>query len=283
MQNEKKNLYEVLNWYREMGIDDVITDNLIDEIKPKKSLKNKAIAKVSSANPAKQVTTSTLRAEVKPILNINFGLESPHKAIEEARGLVSRIATLEDLRNIVQNFEGCALKKTATNTVFGEGAVDAQVMLIGEAPGATEDMEGKPFCGDSGKLLDKMLSCIGLIRQKNFYITNTVFWRPPGNRQPTQQEIEICRPFVEKHIALVKPQLIILIGSTAATSLLGNHVQITKIRKEYYNYINPYLEKEIPITAIFHPAYLLRQPLQKKTMWYDLLHLEEYIKLNKLI
>jgi DNA polymerase len=274
---EKSNLYELLNWYREMGVDTVVGDNLKEEIKPKKALKRKATTVVTKKETSPENPIKTIQK------NINFGLESPFKAASEARALADKAQTLDELREIVKNFEGCQLKKTATNTVFGEGVPNANIMFVGEAPGATEDAEGRPFCGDSGKLLDKMLSSIGLSRKENFYITNTVFWRPPGNRQPTQQEIEICRPFVEKHIALVAPKLIVLVGSTAATSLIGPHIQITKIRKEYYQYTNPYLNQEIPVTALFHPAYLLRQPLQKKTMWYDLLHLQDYINEQKLL
>ncbi|MCC2646853.1 MAG: uracil-DNA glycosylase [Rickettsiaceae bacterium] len=274
---EKSNLFELLNWYREMGVDTIVGNDLKEEIKPKKALKRKAATTATKKETSPENPIKTIQK------NINFGLESPFKAASDARILADKAQTLDELREIVKKFEGCHLKKTATNTVFGEGVPNANIMFVGEAPGATEDAEGRPFCGDSGKLLDKMLASIGLSRQENFYITNTVFWRPPGNRQPTQQEIEICRPFVEKHIALVAPKLIVLVGSTAATSLIGPHIQITKIRKEYYQYTNPYLNLEIPVTALFHPAYLLRQPLQKKTMWYDLLHLQDYINEHKLI
>ncbi len=187
---------------------------------------------------------------------------------------------LSSLRQAVQNFNGCALKATATNTVFGDGIETAKIMLIGEAPGATEDAQGIPFCGESGKLLDNMISSIGLSREKNVYITNTIFWRPPANRAPTDQEIELCRPFVEQHIALIKPELLILVGSTAVTSLLGKQLQISKIRQEYYQYTNKYLDKAITTTAVFHPAYLMRQPGQKKTMWYDLLKIKSFIEKN---
>jgi DNA polymerase len=188
--------------------------------------------------------------------------------------------TLASLRSAVMNFDGCALKATATNTVFGDGIETAKIMLIGEAPGATEDAQGIPFCGESGKLLDNMILSIGLSRTKNVYITNTIFWRPPGNRAPTDQEIEACRPFVEKHIALIKPELLILVGSTAVTSLIGKHLQISKIRQEYYQYTNKYLDKAIKTTAVFHPAYLMRQPSQKKAMWYDLLRIKDFIEKN---
>lgn len=191
--------------------------------------------------------------------------------------IVDNVDNLDLLREKLSNFDGCNLKFGANNLVFSDGVADSDIMLIGEAPGAKEDEQGIPFCGDSGKLLDKMLASIGVSREKNCYITNTVFWRPPANRAPTQEEIEICRPFVEKHIALVNPKMLILVGSTAVTSLLGNHLKISKIRQEYYNYTNKYLSGPITTTALFHPAYLLRQPMQKKTTWYDLLKIQDFI------
>jgi uracil-DNA glycosylase family 4 len=193
-----------------------------------------------------------------------------------SRVLADKVNSLDELRRVVETFDGCDLKKGAKNTVFSDGIADSKIMLIGEAPGATEDEQGIPFCGESGKLLDNMLRTIGLTRDKNFYITNTIFWRPPANRTPTIDEIEICRPFVEKHIALIKPKLLILVGSTAVSSLLGANLQISKIRQEYYQYQNQYLDNPITTTALFHPAYLLRQPMQKKTTWYDLLRIKDY-------
>ncbi len=199
-----------------------------------------------------------------------------------SREIVDKVQTLEELHAALMNFSGCALKLGAINTVFADGNKNSEIMLIGEAPGATEDEQGIPFCGESGKLLCNMLKTIGLEREKNFYVTNTVFWRPPANRAPTQEEIEICKPFIEKHIALIKPKLLILVGGTAVSSLLGNHLQISKIRQEYYQYTNCYLEKPISTSAIFHPAYLMRQPSQKKASWYDLLKIKEYITANAL-
>ncbi len=196
----------------------------------------------------------------------------------EARKLADSAGSLTDLRKAIENFDGCDLKKFATKTVFADGVTDAKILLVGEAPGATEDKQGIPFCGESGRLLDKMLASIGLCRTKNVYITNTIFWRPPANRRPTNEEMEICKPFVEKHIALIKPKLIILVGGTATTSLLGKNEGISYIRRNNYSYTNQYLSEPIHTTAIFHPAYLLRQPMQKKTTWYDLLKIQQFIK-----
>ena len=194
---------------------------------------------------------------------------------------LSDINSLTQLKTLVSNFDGCELKKNATNTVFCDGNPSSKIMLIGEAPGQTEDMEGIPFCGRSGKLLDKMLLSIGLDRTK-VYITNTVFWRPPGNRKPTQEETDLCKPFVEYHIKLVDPKLIILVGGTAASSVLGVDTGISRLRGKIYQYKNQYINRHIDATAIFHPAYLLRQPGQKKVAWQDLQFIKEYIDANNI-
>jgi uracil-DNA glycosylase family 4 len=189
--------------------------------------------------------------------------------------------SLVALRALVESFNGCDLKKSAINTVFSDGNPEADIMFIGEAPGASEDEQGIPFCGQSGKLLDNIIAAIGLTREKNAYITNTVFWRPPANRKPTPEEIAICRPFVKKHIALIAPKLIIMVGSTAVESLLEINQPITKLRGEYFEYTNEYMNgRTVRTTVIFHPSYLLRQPSHKKTMWFDLLKIKHDCMIN---
>ncbi len=194
-------------------------------------------------------------------------------AIEEARRLADAAGSLAELEQAVRSFEGCALKQTARHTVFADGDPASRVMLVGEAPGADEDAQGIPFCGVSGRLLDTMLGCIGLTRAEGFYITNTLFWRPPGNRTPTPEELEICRPFVEKHVALVAPRVLVLVGGTAAKAMLGETRGITRLRGQEFSYANQYLNKSIHSRVVFHPSYLLRQPLHKRLMWEDLLNL----------
>lgn len=199
------------------------------------------------------------------------------KKIEETHTTsdLDNCKNLDELRALVESFDGCELKKAAINTVFCHGNPDADIIFIGEAPGANEDEQGIPFCGQSGKLLDNIIAAIGLTREKNAYITNTVFWRPPANRKPTPEEIAICRPFVKKHIALMKPKLIVMVGSTAVESLLEINSPITKLRGQYFDYTNEYMAgKSIRATAIFHPSYLLRQPAHKKTMWFDILKIK---------
>ena len=237
---------EILKWYQQMGVDEVILDQpgqFTRALKPKK-------------------------------IAINIHSDVSDLSIK-ARIIANNCHTLEELRQALENFEGLSIKKTATNTVFADGNPKADVMAIGEAPGANEDEEGIPFCGVSGKLLDQVLASIELSRAKNLYITNSIFWRPPGNRKPSAEENAVCLPFVEKHIALIKPKLILLVGSTSASALLNSTETISRLRSKFYQYQNCYLETAIPVAVIFHPSYLLRQPLQKKTVWFDLLKIKK--------
>lgn len=204
---------------------------------------------------------------------------SPSAAGNAARELANNCQTIAELEEAVRKFDGCAIKKTATRTVFADGNPQAQIMIIGEAPGAQEDIQGIPFCGASGKLLDKMLLAIGLDRN-SVYISNTIFWRPPGNRQPTPEEIATCRPFVEKHIALVAPKLLILSGGTATNALLKKDQSISRLRGKLYDYTNNYLNSPVKTALMYHPSYLLRQPLAKKQAWQDLLMVEKFLAVN---
>jgi DNA polymerase len=202
---------------------------------------------------------------------------SNNEWVKKAQELANACTTLEQLKEAVTNFDGLAIKKSATNCVFGEGNTKSKVMFIGEAPGENEDLEARPFCGVSGQLLDKMLKQIGLKRSENFYITNTIFWRPPGNRKPTPEELAICKPFVEKHIALINPKVIVLVGATATAGVLNSKDSISQLRKVISQYQNPVLKKNIPCFAIYHPSYLLRSPSQKKVGWEDLIKLKKYL------
>jgi DNA polymerase len=174
-------------------------------------------------------------------------------------------------------FEGCALKQTATNLVFADGNPDSGLMLIGEAPGADEDRLGLPFVGVSGRLLDRMLAAIGRDRTGT-YITNILPWRPPGNRQPTPAEMAMCLPFVQRHVELVRPRIIVLIGGTSAKTLLGTAEGIMRLRGRWFDYRSPGLARPIPALATFHPAYLLRSPAQKREAWRDFLALKKKIE-----
>ncbi|WP_146089990.1 uracil-DNA glycosylase, partial [Rhodoblastus sphagnicola] len=175
--------------------------------------------------------------------------------------------TLDELRDRLAAFNGCALKVSATQLVFADGAPDARVMLVGEGPGADEDRQGKPFVGRAGQLLDKMLAAIGLDRTK-VYIANVVPWRPPGNRTPTPQELALCLPFVRRQIELVAPDFLVLLGASAAQTLLGEKEGIMRLRGHWRDYACA--DKTIRALPMLHPAYLLRAPLAKAQAWRDL-------------
>lgn len=196
--------------------------------------------------------------------------------ILNAREAAKAAADLPALREALAAFDGCALKKTATNLVFADGNPQAEVMLIGEAPGADEDRQGKPFVGVSGQLLDRMMAAIGLDRT-TFYITNVCFWRPPGNRKPTEAELAAQLPFVTRHIELVRPKVLVLVGGSSAQGLLGLNDGITRLRGRWFDYASPNLPAPIPTLPIFHPAYLLRQPGLKREAWRDLVKLQAKI------
>tara|TARA_B100000686_G_C16670577_1_gene906199 strand:+ start:453 stop:1163 length:711 start_codon:yes stop_codon:yes gene_type:complete len=191
----------------------------------------------------------------------------------------SKIEKLEQLKKKISDIKNCSLKINATNLVFGDGNINSKIMIIGEGPGAQEDIMGKPFVGRAGKLLDKMLGSINLDRQK-VYISNIVNYRPPENRRPTDKEIARYLPYIQKHIEIINPKILVLLGSTALNSLIGNEEVISKVRGKW-------IQKKIGviepwIIASFHPAFLMRQPQQKKLAWIDLKMIRDKIKLLKI-
>ena len=192
------------------------------------------------------------------------------EGIATARELAAAATTLDELKDAIARFEGLSLKATATNLVFADGNPGARLMLIGEAPGAEEDRRGLPFVGASGQLLDRMLAAIGHDRT-NCYITNIVNWRPPGNRKPSPAEMTLCLPFIERHIALINPALIVLLGDTAAKTLTNRTEGITRLRGKWFTWPKPDGAGTIPVLPTFHPAFLLRSPSQKREAWMDLL------------
>ena len=196
--------------------------------------------------------------------------------VDAARALAARAQTVAELRAAVEQFDGCALKATARNTVFSDGPEDAPVLIIGEAPGKDEDEQGKPFVGRSGQLLDRMLAQIGLSRKSNVLISNTIYWRPPGNRDPTDGELLACLPFAERLVALTQPKLLLLAGKSAAHAMLKRTDGVLKLRGRRLNYAR---EGHAPVNAMvmLHPAYLLRQPQQKRLAWTDLLLAEAWL------
>jgi len=198
--------------------------------------------------------------------------------VDNARGLAAAAKTVAELRAAVERFDGCALKATARNTVFSDGAEDAPVLIIGEAPGRDEDEQGKPFVGRSGQLLDRMLGTIGLSRQYNVLISNTIYWRPPGNRDPTQGETVACLPLLERLIELTQPKLLILAGKAAANSVLRREDGVMRLRGRRLQYAREGIPAPVNAMVMLHPAYLLRQPQQKRLAWNDLLLAEAWLQ-----
>ncbi len=197
----------------------------------------------------------------------------PPLVAQDAKALAAACRTVAELEQAVRLYEGCGLKKTATNTVFADGNPSARLMFVGEAPGGDEDRQGKPFVGLSGKLLDRMLQAIGHDRG-SVYITNILFWRPPGNRQPTPQEIQQCLPFVVRHIELVRPAMLVLLGGTSAKTILNQTEGIMRLRGRWFEYRSDESLPVIPALPTYHPAYLLRSPGQKREAWRDFLALK---------
>lgn len=265
---------EVLRWHLDAGADEALEDRPVDATAAKTAMP------VPETAPAR---FSASHVQPAPAENILLGASEARK---ESLRLAREAATLEDLRAAIAAFDGLPLKKTAINIVFSDGNPDAPVMLVGEAPGDDEDRIGKPFAGASGQLLDRILACIGIERAAvdpahSIYISNILNWRPPGNREPSPAEIEISLPFIEKHIALVKPRLLILAGGVPAKALLGSALNISRLRGQFHDYrpltAGLFDADPVPIPALatYHPSYLLRTPSKKRLVWQDMLLLQQ--------
>lgn len=259
----KINITELLSWYIDAGIDTICGDECCLKIDNKIETDKKNLSKSENVEQRPAVTNLS---------------HTTNDACKNARDLCLKATNLSELENMVNNFEGCTLKLTAKSTVFGHGPQDASIMIIGEAPGADEDRLGQPFVGKSGHLLDKMLNSIG-IKREDVYITNILPWRPPGNRTPTDGEIAVCLPFLKRQIDIIKPQIILLLGGSAANSILDNNEPISRLRGRWLEYTISSQEK-IPALATFHPAFLLRNGAQKAKAWLDFLKLFKKLKEN---
>jgi DNA polymerase len=259
----------LLEWQIAMGADEAIgevaPDRLAAPPPPAAALPAAAIAARRLAAP-----TAVAPAVVSPP---GAFAEALAEAAQSARLVAAGAETIEALGALVAAFDGCPLKRTATNTVFMDGNPAAPVMIIGEAPGADEDRIGRPFVGRSGQLLDRMLAAIGQDRT-GVQITNVIYWRPPGNRKPTSAEIAACLPFVLRHIALARPQVVVLAGGTAASALLPVSEGITRLRGRWFDLAVPGLDAPVPTLPMFHPSFLLRAPERKREAWRDLLALK---------
>jgi DNA polymerase len=274
-------LTALLDWYREMGADEAVGEAAIDwlargNLAPGQAFHPAGAAKAVAAQQARPVRAPTPRAPgpapARPAPAVaaprQFPATAPDVAVTAARSAAREAATLDELGARLAAFEGCGLKATAKNLCFYRGAPKARLMLIGEAPGRDEDLEGRPFVGRAGQLLDKMLAAIGL-GEAHVHITNIVYWRPPGNRTPTPQEAQVCRPFLERQVEIVAPEIVMLLGGAAAKHLLEVADGIMRIRGKWRDMeIGSARARTI---ATLHPAYLLRTPAAKRLAWRDLL------------
>ena len=253
---------QLLAFYLEAGVDCALTETPVNRLSDPDII----AARPSEAPPPSPVRTiPAAPAAIPPVRG--EAVVAPEAAITSAREAARTAPTLEALRALLENFDGCALKQTATRLVFADGNPQARVMFVGEAPGREEDIEGLPFVGRSGKLLDRMIAAIGLDRSKA-YIANVIPWRPPGNRTPTPQETQICLPFIQRQIELVNPDVLVTLGNPSTQTLLSTREGIMKTRGKWFDYDTG--TRVIRALATFHPAYLLRSPSYKRMAWQDL-------------
>ncbi len=280
---QAKDARELLAFYLDAGADALIgetpVDRMAEETAPPPA-KGRAISANDQMGGREQPTA--IRADPSPNRpplpgggNSRIPLAapaSPEAAVMAAREAARNAQTLDELRALLEAFEGCALRATATQLVFADGNPQSRVMFVGEAPGYDEDIVGRPFVGRSGKLLDLMMAAIGLDRT-SAYIANVVPWRPPGNRTPTPQETAICLPFIRRQIELANPDFVVCLGGPAMQTLLAIKEGITRARGRWYPYDTG--TREIRALTTFHPAFLLRSPLQKRFAWRDFLALKK--------
>ncbi len=253
----------LLDWYKAMGVDEVIGESEIDRFAATQAAK--AAAETASPPPAQEPPKAP--AARRP----GFASVAPDEAVMDARERAGNAKSLQELEEALSGFDGCPLRATAKNTCFKRGSDKARVMFIGEGPGRDEDIQGVPFVGRAGKLLDKMLAAISL-GEDDVYVTNIVYWRPPGNRTPTLQEVQACMPFLERQVELLDPDFLVLIGGPATQHLLATKDGIMRMRGKWRDCdIGGKTRQALPI---LHPAYLLRTPAAKRQAWRDLLTLK---------
>jgi uracil-DNA glycosylase len=255
---------ELLTFYLEAGVDCAVMDEPANRLSDDDAVVARdaapALARIAPTPlaPRVQVPVPAARGDVA---------QAPEVALQSAREAARTAPSLEVLRMLLEDFDGCALKSTATRLVFADGNPQARIMFVGEAPGREEDIEGLPFVGRSGKLLDRMMGAIGLDRT-TVYIANVIPWRPPGNRTPTPQETQICLPFIQRQIELVNPDVLVTLGNPSTQTLLGTRDGIMRTRGRWFDYDTG--SRKIRALATFHPAYLLRSPSYKRLAWQDL-------------
>jgi uracil-DNA glycosylase family 4 len=254
---------QLLAFYLEAGVDCALTDAPVNRLSDPETAPPPPGPEPRQTPPAR---TFMQNSAAVPAAHAEAAV-TPDVAIHSAREAARTAPSLEALRDLLEKFDGCALKSTATRLVFADGNPQARVMFVGEAPGREEDLEGLPFVGRSGKLLDRMIAAIGLDRT-SAYIANVIPWRPPGNRTPTPQETQICLPFIQRQIELVNPDVLVTLGNPSTQTLLSTREGIMKTRGKWFDYDTG--TRVIRAIATFHPAYLLRSPSYKRMSWQDL-------------
>ncbi len=254
------NSTELLQFYVDIGADEFIGTEPINRlVVPEK----KPLTNVSPIKPVPQQITPT---------------GGTIEALKEAETLAEKASSLDELKSALENFEGISLRRTASQMIFAEGVPTSKIMLIGDTPSANEDRAGRPFVGENGELLDKMLSAVGLNREKNIYLTYLINWYPPGNRLPTDAEISLCMPFIQKHIELAKPEIIICLGDIATKALMETKQSVTRLHGQWTEYKTENMEKPALAIPLFRPEYLINTPIQKIKAWECLLKIKTKIK-----
>jgi uracil-DNA glycosylase family 4 len=272
MSNERDSDLGRLLWLVDSGADEAIEDRPKDRLRPAEAPAEPRAEAPRPAGFAEPRAAATETAGGQAVLWQAEDTDPPagQSAVASARHLAAAARSIEELRAALTEFDGCALKATAMNLCLYDGNPAAKIMIIGEAPGAEEDRQGRPFVGAAGQLLDRMLAAIGLDRD-SVYITNLLFWRPPGNRNPTAAEVAACLPFLERQVELVDPSHLLLLGASSVRTLLARQECILKLRGRWLHYQHAGLARPIPAMPSLHPAYLLRQPAQKRLAWRDFL------------
>lgn len=261
-------LESLLSFWTACGVDTLVGDTPLDRT----VVLARPAAAAPSPTPAPRVNIARAPAAPAPVAASESG-GADSDALAEARRAAAAAADLAALKEAIAAFDGCPLKAGARQAVFSRGRPDAPLMIIGEAPGGDEDLQGAPFVGRAGQLLDRMLAAAGLADRA--FITNTVFWRPPGNRTPVPAEQALCAPFLERAIALVRPKVLLLVGGASAKAMLKRSEGILSLRGRWFEWRGEDPDLEIPALPTLHPAFLLRQPAAKRKSWEDLLILAE--------
>ena len=267
-------LHAALQWHIDAGCDECVADEPIDRFEVSAIMAAASASQAPvKASPAQQTAMPDRAGHNPPGVSkgakVNPVDVDNNRQLRTAVELAAAASSIEELKSALAGFDGCLLKKTATNLVLCDGPADARLMLIGEAPGADEDRQGVPFVGPSGQMLNAILASVGIARE-DVMISNTVFWRPPGNRTPTGQEAAVCKPFIERLVELVDPKILVCVGAPAAHTMLGETQGIGRLRGKWFSFQTPSLSHPIAATALFHPAYLLRTPSKKRDVWADI-------------